>query len=178
MSSGGNCRLTSIWRRRNCSRIKEIARVTTWLIATSSWLTAAARPKVRRCEMISVALRTCCIAWRSSPTIGPFSVGVSSIKSTALPTNKPMLLSALFSSWATPVVSPPRMVEPVRLVGQSPAVLLVVAQDVQHGLPLVGQAPVGLVQVAHDVKHRAALLIAPPQAALQHLHVRAEAPVS
>ena len=73
---------------------------------------------------------------------------------------------------------PPRIVEPVRLVGQSPAVLLVVGQDVQHGLPLVGEAPVGLVQIAHDVKHRAALLVAPPQAALQRLQVRAEAPVS
>src|SRR2546425_4717022 len=69
---------------------------------------------------------------------------------------------------------PPRIVEPLGLAGESPSVLLVVGQDVKHGLPLVGEALVGLVQVAHDMEHRAALLVAFPQAALQRLHLGAE----
>src|SRR2546429_9329897 len=70
--------------------------------------------------------------------------------------------------------APTRTVEPLRLAGQSPAVLLVVGQDVQHGLPLVGEALVELAQIAHDVEHGAALVVAFPQAALQRLHMRAE----
>src|SRR2546427_5864141 len=70
---------------------------------------------------------------------------------------------------------PTGVIEPLGLVGQTAAVLLVVGQDVQHGLPLVSEALVELAQVAHDVEHRAALGVAFPQAALQHLHVRAEA---
>src|SRR5207237_10083330 len=69
---------------------------------------------------------------------------------------------------------PPRIVEPLRLAGQPSAVLLVVGEDVKHGLPLPREAPVGLVQVAHDVKHRAALLVAFAQAALQHRYLRAQ----
>src|SRR5437660_10876792 len=42
---------------------------------------------------------------------------------------------------------PPRVVESSGLAGQPPAVLLIVGQDVQHGLPLVGEALVGLGQV-------------------------------
>src|SRR2546426_5292171 len=68
----------------------------------------------------------------------------------------------------------PRIVEPLGLAGESPAVLLVIGQDVKHGLPLVGEALVGFVQVAHDVEHRAALLVALPEAAFQRLHERAE----
>src|SRR5205807_1531988 len=67
---------------------------------------------------------------------------------------------------------PSRIVEPIRLAGQSSSVLLIVGQDMEHGLSLVGEAFVGLVQIAHDVEHRAALLIAFPQAALQRLHLR------
>src|SRR5207249_11986374 len=50
-----------------------------------------------------------------------------------------------------------------------------VGQNVQHGLPLVGEALVDLAQVAHDVEHRTALGVAFAHAALQRLHVRAEA---
>ena len=69
---------------------------------------------------------------------------------------------------------PSRVVEPLRLARQAPAVLLVVGQDVQHGLPLVGESFVEFTQIAHDVEHGAALLVAFPQAALQRLHMRAE----
>jgi len=72
-------------------------------------VTGAARPKVRRCEMISVALRTCCIALLSSTSRVSWSVLPSWTRSIALPTNRPMLLSGLFSSWAMPVVSSPRV---------------------------------------------------------------------
>src|SRR6266480_101577 len=72
-----------------------------------SRLTGAARPNVRRCEMICVAFDTCCMAWRSSRTICPLSAAPSSMRSSALPTNKPVLLRGLLSSWATPVVSSP-----------------------------------------------------------------------
>src|SRR2546426_6950032 len=59
----------------------------------------------------------------------------------------------------------PRIVEPLGLAGESPSVLLVIGQDVKHGLPLVGEALVGFVQVARDVEHRAAPLVALPEAA-------------
>src|SRR2546425_10494731 len=70
---------------------------------------------------------------------------------------------------------PTGVIEPLGLVGQTAAVLLVVGQDVQHGLPLVSEALVELAQVTHDVEQRAALGVAFPHAALQHLHVHAEA---
>src|SRR5437879_255032 len=69
---------------------------------------------------------------------------------------------------------PTGVVEPLSLAGQSSAVLLVIRQDMQHGLALVGEALVELVQVAHDVEHRAALRVASQQPALEHLHVRPE----
>src|SRR6267143_1369480 len=50
---------------------------------------------------------------------------------------------------------PPRIVESSRLAGEPPAVLLIVGEDVKHGLPLVGEALVGLGQVEQG----AALLV-------------------
>src|SRR2546427_13238666 len=66
----------------------------------------------------------------------------------------------------------PRIVEPLGLAGESPAVLLVIGQDVKDGLPLGGEALVGFVQGPHDVEHPAALLLAPPEAAFPRLHER------
>src|SRR5207249_7574838 len=74
--------------------------------------------------------------------------------------------------------SPPRVVEPLGLPGQAAAILLVVSQDVKHGLPLVGEPPVGLVQVAHDVEHCEALLVAFSQSTLQCVHLRAQPALS
>ena len=70
---------------------------------------------------------------------------------------------------------PTGVVEPLSLVGQTSTVVFVVGQNVQHGLPLVGEALVDLAQVAHDVEHRTALGVAFAHAALQRVHVRAEA---
>src|SRR5438094_259448 len=69
---------------------------------------------------------------------------------------------------------PTRVVESLSLTSQPAAVLLVIGQNMQHGLALVGQALVELAQVAHDVAHRAALCVAFPQAPLQQLHVGAQ----
>src|SRR5438094_5708264 len=69
---------------------------------------------------------------------------------------------------------PTRVVESLSLTSQPAAVLLVIGQNMQHGLALVGQALVELAQVAHDVAHRAALCVAFPQPPLQQLHVGAQ----
>src|SRR3989442_66556 len=79
---------------------------------TSSRLTGATRPKVRRCEMISVALRTCRMAFCSSRAICSLSVTPSPTRSRALPMKSPILFSGLLSSWATPVVSSSRLRRP------------------------------------------------------------------
>ena len=65
-SSGPRSTVTSISRSRSCSCMRDSARSMTCLRSIGSRLAGAARPNVRRCEMISVALRTCCMAWRSS----------------------------------------------------------------------------------------------------------------
>jgi len=61
---------------------------------------------------------------------------------------------------------PPRIVEPLSLVGQPSSVLLIVVEDVKHRLAMVREALVGFVQVAHDVEHRAPLAVALPYAAV------------
>src|SRR5438552_3965648 len=106
-SSGPRSSVTSISCSRSCSCTRDSARSITGLREIGSRLTGAARPNVRRCEMICVAFHTCCMAWRSSRTICPWSAAPSSMRSIALPTNKPVLLRGLLSSWATPVVSSP-----------------------------------------------------------------------
>src|SRR3989454_370256 len=106
-SSGPRSSVTSISCSRSCSCTRDSARSITGLREIGSRLTGAARPNVRRCEMICVAFDTCCRAWRSSRTICPLSAAPSSMRSIALPTNKPVLLRGLLSSWATPVVSSP-----------------------------------------------------------------------
>ena len=65
-SSGQRSRSTSIARSRSCSCISESARSITSSTSTASNVTGAARPKVRRWEMISVAFRTCSIAFSRS----------------------------------------------------------------------------------------------------------------
>src|SRR2546426_249731 len=106
-SSGPRSSVTSISCSRSCSCTRDSARSITGLREIGSRLMGAARPNVRRCEMICVAFDTCCMAWRSSRTICPLSAAPSSMRSIALPTNKPVLLRGLLSSWATPVVSSP-----------------------------------------------------------------------
>src|SRR5436190_1207703 len=106
-SSGPRSSVTSISCSRSCSCTRDSARSITGFREIGSRLTGAARPNVRRCEMICVAFDTCCMAWRSSRTICPLSAAPSSMRSSALPTNKPVLLRGLLSSWATPVVSSP-----------------------------------------------------------------------
>jgi len=136
---------TETCRSRNCSRTRDRARSTTVLMDTSSRLTGAARPKVRRCEMISVALRTYCIALLSSTSRVSWSVLPSWTRSIALPTNRPMLLSGLFSSWAMPVVSSPGW--PAWRPGS--------AVPACRGAPLPAlDLERRLAQVAHDVDHR------------------------
>ena len=52
-----------------------------------------------------------------------------------------------------------RVVEPLRLLAEPAAILLVVAEDVQHRLPLVGEPLVGVVEVTHDVQERTPALL-------------------
>src|SRR5256886_8230726 len=106
-SSGPRSSVTSISCSRSCSCTRDSARSITGLREIGSRLTGAARPNVRRCELICVAFDTCCMAWRSSRTFCPLSAPPSSMRSIALPTNKSVLLRVLLCSWATPVVSSP-----------------------------------------------------------------------
>src|SRR6266571_3151046 len=75
--------MTLISRSLSCSCMRESARSITCLREIGSRLTGAARPNVRRCEMISVALWTCCVVRRNSRTIWPLSVAPSSMRSIA-----------------------------------------------------------------------------------------------
>src|SRR5712691_6117576 len=149
---------------------------------TSSRLTGATRPKVRRCEMISVALRTCRMAFCSSRAICSLSVTPIPMRSSALLMFPALDLGGGLSQVAHDVdhglaaafqteiglvrvlknvqEGAPRIVEPVGLAGEPAAVPLVVAEDVEHGLALVAEALVELVEVGHDVEHRATLLVA------------------
>jgi hypothetical protein len=68
----------------------------------------------------------------------------------------------------------PRVVEPVRLPGESAPVVLVVGEDVEHRPPLIAQLAVRHVQVAHDVEQRAAALLRLPHAQLELLDLRAQ----
>src|SRR5205085_1221736 len=69
---------------------------------------------------------------------------------------------------------PPRVVEPLRLAGEPAAVVLVVAEDVQHRLALVGELLVRLVEVPHDVDERAPARLRAPDPGLQLLDLLAQ----
>src|ERR671914_97030 len=157
-SSGPSSSVTSISCRRSCSCTSDRARSITGPRAIGSRVTGAARPNVRRCVMICVALRTCSMAWRSSRRICPLSVTPRSIMSMALATKRAVLLSGLFSSWATPVVSSPSVASVSTCVRSRLSVVALAP----GGVPSGARSAVTVSGIAFTVSRLALRLLAQP----------------
>ena len=154
--------------------ISESARSITSSIATGSRLTGGGAAKGAQVGddlggLAHLLHGVAQLAQRSAPRA---RTEPSSIWSIALPTKRPMLLSGLFSSCATPVVSSPSVASlpawtSCSCLSRSSCSrrsiscggLAQVAHDVDHRLAAVLQPQVGLVRILQDVQQGAARVV-------------------